>query len=150
MYSKYPALVRTCIRRPVMYNRTEEYIEKLEKEGNIFVLRPEMKPVSRLEKDYDKLMAFYDHGYEMMKESFRDSKLIWKSKEVCICICTNIRLRQNASQQMIKVTEMVREDIERSGVREGIAVIFSPHTTAGFTINENADPDVVHDMLCGL
>lgn len=31
MYSKYPALVRTCIRRPVMYNRTEEYIEKLEK-----------------------------------------------------------------------------------------------------------------------
>ena len=68
MYSKYPALVRTCIRRPVMYNRTEEYIEKLEKEGNIFVLRPEMKPVSRLEKDYDKLMAFYDHGYEMMKK----------------------------------------------------------------------------------
>ena len=67
MYSKYPALVRTCIRRPVMYNRTEEYIEKLEKEGNIFVLRPEMKPVSRLEKDYDKLMAFYDHGSEMMK-----------------------------------------------------------------------------------
>lgn len=67
MYSKYPALVRTCSRRPVMYNRTEEYIEKLEKEGNIFVLRPEMKPVSRLEKDYDKLMAFYDHGYEMMK-----------------------------------------------------------------------------------
>lgn len=28
-------------------------------------------------------------------------------------------------------------------------MIFSPHTTAGFTINENADPDVVHDMLCG-
>ena len=51
-----------------MYNRTEEYIEKLEKEGNIFVLRPEMKPVSRLEKIIDKLMAFYDHGYEMMKK----------------------------------------------------------------------------------
>ena len=59
------------------------------------------------------------------------------------------QIATNASQQMIKVTEMVREDIERSGVREGIAVIFSPHTTAGFTINENADPDVVHDMLCG-
>lgn len=53
------------------------------------------------------------------------------------------QIATNASQQMIKVTEMVREDIERSGVREGIAVIFSPHTTAGFTINENADPDVV-------
>lgn len=59
------------------------------------------------------------------------------------------QIATNASQQMIKVTEMVREDIERSGVREGIAVIFSPHTTAEFTINENADPDVVHDMLCG-
>ena len=56
------------------------------------------------------------------------------------------QIATNASQQMIKVTEMVREDIERSGVREGIAVIFSPHTTAGFTINENADPDVVHHM----
>ena len=48
------------------------------------------------------------------------------------------QIATNASQQMTKVTEMVREDIERSGVREGIAVIFSPHTTAGFTINENA------------
>ena len=41
------------------------------------------------------------------------------------------QIATNASQQMTKVTEMVREDIERSGVREGIAVIFSPHTTAG-------------------
>ena len=48
------------------------------------------------------------------------------------------QIATNASQQMTKVTEMVREDIERSGVREGIAVIFSPHTTAGFTINEKA------------
>lgn len=52
-------------------------------------------------------------------------------------------------QQMSKVTRFVREDIELSKVKEGIAVVFSPHTTAGFTINENADPDVVHDMLCG-
>ena len=59
------------------------------------------------------------------------------------------QIATNASQQMTKVTGMIREDIEKSGVREGIAVIFSPHTTAGFTINENADPDVVHDMLCG-
>lgn len=54
------------------------------------------------------------------------------------------------AQQMSKVTNMVREDIAKSGVKDGIAVIFSPHTTAGFTINENADPDVVHDMLFGM
>ena len=41
------------------------------------------------------------------------------------------------------------EDLQKSGIKEGIAVIFSTHTTAGFTINENADPDVLHDMLYG-
>ena len=56
----------------------------------------------------------------------------------------------NDSQQMSKVTNMIREDIKKSHISEGIVVIYSPHTTAGFTINENADPDVVHDMLYGL
>lgn len=54
------------------------------------------------------------------------------------------------AQQMAKVTGMVREDIAKSGVKEGIVLVYSPHTTAGFTINENADPDVVHDMLLGM
>lgn len=54
------------------------------------------------------------------------------------------------SQQMINVTSYVRDDIEKSGVKDGIAIVYCPHTTAGFTINENADPDVVHDILCGL
>ncbi len=54
------------------------------------------------------------------------------------------------AQQMSKVTDMVREDIRKSGLKQGIVVVYSPHTTAGFTINENADPDVVHDMLCGM
>lgn len=36
---------------------------------------------------------------------------------------------------------------EKSGVREGVCVVFCPHTTAGITINENAGPDVVRDML---
>lgn len=53
------------------------------------------------------------------------------------------------AQQMSKVTNMIREDISKSGVKEGVIIVFSPHTTAGFTINENADPDVVHDMLLG-
>ncbi len=53
------------------------------------------------------------------------------------------------AQQMIKVSSIVREDIKKSGVKDGIAVVYSPHTTAGFTINENADPDVVHDILMG-
>ena len=48
------------------------------------------------------------------------------------------------------ITPQVREAIAGSGVSEGIAVVCCPHTTAGITINENADPDVVHDLLVGL
>jgi secondary thiamine-phosphate synthase enzyme len=48
------------------------------------------------------------------------------------------------------ITPKVREAIAKSGVADGIVVVYCPHTTAGITINENADPDVVHDLLIGL
>jgi secondary thiamine-phosphate synthase enzyme len=48
------------------------------------------------------------------------------------------------------ITPQVREAIRQSGVSEGICVVYCPHTTAGITINENADPDVVTDLLHGL
>ncbi|MCL1882670.1 MAG: secondary thiamine-phosphate synthase enzyme YjbQ [Defluviitaleaceae bacterium] len=48
------------------------------------------------------------------------------------------------------ITSQVRQAISESGIKDGIAVVFCPHTTAGITINENADPDVVTDMLLGL
>ena len=48
------------------------------------------------------------------------------------------------------VTRQVREAVAKSAVKDGIAVIYCPHTTAGITINENADPDVVRDLLFGL
>lgn len=52
-------------------------------------------------------------------------------------------------QTMVKITGQIREDIKDSGIRNGIAVVYCPHTTAGITINENADPDVVTDMIYG-
>jgi len=48
------------------------------------------------------------------------------------------------------ITAKIREAVFKSGVQCGIAVVFCPHTTAGITVNENADPDVVSDMLVGL
>ena len=48
------------------------------------------------------------------------------------------------------ITPNVREAIAQSEVRDGIAVVYCPHTTAGITINENADPDVVRDLMLGL
>jgi len=51
---------------------------------------------------------------------------------------------------LINITGTVKTSLEKSGVKDGLCVVFCPHTTAGITINENADPDVVHDMLLGL
>ena len=58
-------------------------------------------------------------------------------------------LRINQTQNMVKITNSIREDILKSGIKDGIVVVYCPHTTAGVTINENADPDVVKDMIYG-
>lgn len=57
---------------------------------------------------------------------------------------------QTQTEGFTNITGMVRKSLEKSGVREGICVVYCPHTTAGITINENADPDVVRDFLFGL
>ena len=51
---------------------------------------------------------------------------------------------------MYNITARLREVIRESGAQSGLAVVYCPHTTAGITINENADPDVQHDLLLGL
>ncbi|MCL2198771.1 MAG: secondary thiamine-phosphate synthase enzyme YjbQ [Defluviitaleaceae bacterium] len=57
---------------------------------------------------------------------------------------------QTPKENFYNITRQVREAVEKSGAESGIVVVFSPHTTSGITINENADPDVVHDFLIGL
>ena len=61
-----------------------------------------------------------------------------------------VRLRTTRRCEMLDVTAQVRAVVERSGVRNGIVVAQSLHTTAGLTVNENADPDVRHDLLAKL
>jgi len=53
-------------------------------------------------------------------------------------------------QEFINITELVVDTIEKDNIEEGIVVVFVPHTTAGVTINENSDPDVIVDILSGL
>jgi secondary thiamine-phosphate synthase enzyme len=55
-----------------------------------------------------------------------------------------------AASQMVEITAQVREAIRASGVAEGMAVVWCAHTTAGVTVQENADPDVIHDLLLAL
>lgn len=50
-------------------------------------------------------------------------------------------------QQMEEITSMVRQAVGQSKVQSGICLVYCPHTTAGIAINENADPDVVQDLL---
>lgn len=60
------------------------------------------------------------------------------------------KIKTAKQQQFIDITNIVAEEVRSSNVRDGIAVIYVPHTTAGVTINENADPDVVRDMIFAL
>jgi secondary thiamine-phosphate synthase enzyme len=48
--------------------------------------------------------------------------------------------------EFVNITQRVRETITKSGIRDGIVVVYVPHTTAGVTINEAADPSVVEDI----
>lgn len=52
--------------------------------------------------------------------------------------------------EMIDITRKVASIVAREGVKDGLAVVYCPHTTAGITIQENADPDVKHDILMRL
>jgi secondary thiamine-phosphate synthase enzyme len=61
-----------------------------------------------------------------------------------------IAVKTHAREEFLDITREVRSAVRNSGIENGIALVFVPHTTAGVTINENADPDVQMDILMGL
>lgn len=71
-YKKYPYLLRTIRRRPYVYNDSMRKIERLEEEGKIFVLRPQVKAISKLERNQETLTDFYNHGYNLMEKQFHN------------------------------------------------------------------------------
>ncbi|MHC4679438.1 MAG: secondary thiamine-phosphate synthase enzyme YjbQ [Planctomycetota bacterium] len=60
------------------------------------------------------------------------------------------RVSTKSRNQMIDITSRVSSFADQSGVTDGEAIVYCPHTTAAITINENADPSVPHDMLLTL
>jgi secondary thiamine-phosphate synthase enzyme len=58
-----------------------------------------------------------------------------------------ISVKTHTRIDMVDITSSVQNEITRSGVTDGICVVYVPHTTAGMTINEGADPDVCQDMI---
>ena len=60
---------------------------------------------------------------------------------------TTIQVKTRARSDAIDITSMVRDAVKSSGLKDGICVVYVPHTTAGITINEGADPAVMQDIL---
>ena len=61
-----------------------------------------------------------------------------------------LNVRSRNREELVEFTDLVNEKLRDAGVQEGIVVLYVQHTTAGLTINENADPDVPRDMLHAL
>jgi secondary thiamine-phosphate synthase enzyme len=59
-------------------------------------------------------------------------------------------VKTSTQTEFIDITRSVQEAVKKTGVGDGICIIFVPHTTASVTINENADPSVVQDILMEL
>ena len=57
---------------------------------------------------------------------------------------------ETPQEGFLDITGQVQKAVRDSGVSEGTALVFVPHTTAAVTINENADPDVLHDLRLAL
>jgi len=58
-----------------------------------------------------------------------------------------LSINTKSRNQMMDITSRVEAVVGKAGIKNGDAIVYCPHTTAGITINENADPDVVSDIL---
>ena len=61
-----------------------------------------------------------------------------------------LRVRSREREELVEFTNEVRRRLRESGARDGVCTLYVRHTTAGLTVNENADPDVPRDMLHAL
>lgn len=61
-----------------------------------------------------------------------------------------LSVRSTSRSHFVDITDRVRDAIADMGIATGVATVFVPHTTAGITLNENADPDVTADIQAGL
>src|SRR5512144_1153161 len=62
----------------------------------------------------------------------------------------SLEIATHAPQELVDVTDRLRAALREAGARDGLVVVYVPHTTAGVTVQENADPDVRTDLLLAL
>src|SRR5438309_6229267 len=61
-----------------------------------------------------------------------------------------LKVRSKQREELVEFTDEVQQKLKESDAKEGVVILFVQHTTAGLTVNENADPDVPRDMLHAL
>jgi secondary thiamine-phosphate synthase enzyme len=62
----------------------------------------------------------------------------------------SVTVKTDSRIDMVDITSSIQKEISKSGVKEGVCIIYVPHTTAGMTINEGADPAVCDDIMAKL
>ena len=63
---------------------------------------------------------------------------------------TTLEIKTNHTEEIIDITHLIAKLVRKEEFKDGVIFVNNPHTTAGLTINENADPDVKEDLLKGL
>ncbi len=87
-------------------------------------------------------------GLESNKETYKISNIISSStKNARPRSMDTIEIFTQNRSEFVNITRLVESSLAESKIKSGIGVIFCPHTTAGLTINECWDPDVIHDTL---
>jgi len=66
------------------------------------------------------------------------------------CVLKELTIKTSSKNQLLDITLDVQKIVSESKVMEGLCLVYCPHTTAGIIVNENADPDVVSDLLNAL
>jgi secondary thiamine-phosphate synthase enzyme len=81
-----------------------------------------------------------------------NSGLHFAHQTVCVEITAmfTLKVRSHNREELVEFTDQVQSKLKEAGAENGIVVLYVQHTTAGLTINENADPDVPRDMLHAL
>src|SRR2546426_380530 len=65
-------------------------------------------------------------------------------------IMHTLKIRSHQREELVEFTDEVQKKLKESDAKEGVVVLYVQHTTAGLTVNENADPDVPRDLLHAL
>lgn len=80
MYKQYPAFVDACMSRVERYEENKRFMKEMEDSGRAFIIRPQIPAISKFEKDRNKVMGFYRHGYTQMNDRLMEF-LKWKDSE---------------------------------------------------------------------